>query len=430
MKKIIAIIIGAALSASFIAGCGNRKLTSADPSVASTGSNTAAENQNPQSFEEEYGNQLSRYMDYEYYFDGQPIMKQEANFHFILAFYQLKIYAQKGYYPSTSAGNIDLDAQYSGEEFNTYGDLLINLAEYSLQSTLIECDRAAKEGIALDDETKKSIDDEMEVIKTNLAPASGLSLSDYLQMEYGPGMDEESLRKIKERIKLADAYEQSYCDKPEFAEPVLEAKDAALKAATSMKDSCKTIDDLTGLAEKAKENGTVMDQGDIAVPKGQMVPKFEEWAYGKNRKEGELDIIYAPEYGYFVVGYLGLTKDESSGGEVPYVRYALFYAPETNEEALQKLSDEVSQDIKAKKYDFHRKETSGSMKESDILLIVFLSLGGVAIIAVVFILIKNFHDNGKTGKNSKNSKNGKNGKKPNSKQVSQKSVKSGSNKKK
>ena len=430
MKKIIAIILGAALSASFIAGCGNHKLTSADPSAASAGSDTAAGSQNPQSFEEEYGNQLSRYMGYEYYFDGQPIMKQEVNFHFILAFYQLKIYAQNGYYPSTSEGNIDLDARYSGEEFNTYGDLLINLAEYSLQSTLIECDRAAKEGITLDDETKKSIDDEMEVIKTNLAPASGLSLSDYLQMEYGPGMDEESLRKIKERVKLADAYEQFYCDKPEFTEPIRAAKDAALKAATSLKDSCKNIDDLKVLGEEAEKKGIVDQCYDIPVPKGQMVPKFEEWAYGENRKEGEIDIIYAPQYGYFVVGYLGLTPDETTGIEVPLIRYALFSAPETNEEALQKLSDEVSQDIKAKKYDFHKKETSGSMKESDILLVVFLTLGGVAIIAVVFILIKNFQDNGKNGKNSKNSKNGKNGKKPNSKQVSQKSVKSGSNKKK
>jgi len=418
MKKITAIILGAALSASFIAGCGNQKLSDTDPTAASTNPNTAATSQNPQSFEGLYGNQLPRYMDFEYFFDGQPLMKQETNFYFINAFSDLTSYAQMGYCPATSLGYIDLDAQYSGEEYNTYGDYFVYYAENSIQSTCILCDRAAKEGITLDDETKKSIDDMMEEIKTKTAPAAGLSVNDYLQMHYGPGMDEESFRKVIERYYLADAYAQHYCTKPEFTEAIQAAKDEALKAATKMKDSCKTIDDLTGLAETAKENGTVKDQGDIAVPKGKMVKKFEEWAYGENRKVGEMDIIYAPEYGYFVVGYLGLTKDESSGTEVPLIRYALFYAPENNQEALQKMSDELLQEIKDKKHDFHKKEKKAPLEATDVLIVVFFTLGGVAILAVIVILIKNYMDNGKNGKNAKNSKNGK---KSGNKQVPQKS---------
>ena len=401
MKKIVSLVLTAAMAAALVTGCGNKitSETSAPAGNAGT-STTSVSGQNAKTFEQLYGNQLPRYMNLQYYFDGKAIMKQETNFYFINAFSDLTSYAQMGYCPATSMGYIDLDATYSGAEYNTYGDYFVYYAENSLESTLILCSRAEQEGITLPEETKKSIDDMMTEITNTTAPAAGLSVKDYLQLHYGPGMDEESFRKVIERYYLADAYAQHYCNKPEILAKVKEGKDKALAAATAMKDSCKTIDDISGLAQTAQQEGTVYDQGDIAVPKGQMVPKFEEWAYGENRKVGEMDIIYAPEYGYFLVGYLGLNED-TTGEQVPYIRYALFYAPENDQEALQIMSDELLQEIKENKHDFHKKEGS-SMEPTDVLIVVFFTLAGVAIVAVIVILI--YNSTNKNGKNNQGSK--------------------------
>ena len=188
-----------------------------------------------------------------------------------------------------------------------------------------------------------------------------------------------------------------------------------------MKDSCSSIDDLTGLAQSAQEMGTVYDQGDIAVPKGQMVPKFEEWAYEEGRTIGELDVIYAPEYGYFVVGYLGLQPQSQDV---------------LDQYALQMLSKELLDEVDAGTHNFHTDdvflpapagptatpapdyaipsegvvfnpdstvatEPAGNMNstatKTDVLIIVFFTLAGVAIAAVIIILIVS------AMKNSKNS---------------------------
>ena len=238
-------------------------------------------------------------------------------------------------------------------------------------------------------------------MNTNYAAPAGMTLDDYLQAYYGPGNNEATFRTILERYYLADAYSKYYCSKPENSAASQAAKDAALEAANNMKDSCTTIDDLTGLAQKAQQAGEVLDQGDIAVPKGQMVPKFEEWAYGEGRTVGELDVIYAPEYGYFVVGYLGV--DEATG--VPNVRYALFSAPENDQSALEALSQELLQEINENKHDFYCKEaTASSLTTTDVLIVVFFTLAGVAIAAVIVILIVNAmkknKDTGSRGKSS------------------------------
>lgn len=451
MKKFGTVILTAAIAATMIAGCGN-KLTDTDPSAATALTSSAATEasddtaqttqETPKTFEELYGNQIMTYMNHQYYYGGEKLLMQESNFYFINAFVDLSNYANMGYYPATPLGFIDLAAEYSGDEYKTYGDYFIYYAENSLESTCILCDRAAAEGVTLDEETKKQIDDMIVSLKTEKAPESGMSFEEYLQLWYGPGMDEASFRTVVERYFLADAYSKVYCENYKFTDaeknvPYVryalfyapetadkDAKNKALESANAMKDACKSIDDLTGLAENALANGTVMDQGDIAVPKGQMVKKFEEWAYGKDRKEGELDVIYAPEYGYFVVGYLGLKEQDASA---------------LNNIALQALSDGLLEEIKAKKHDFHTDDafaaapvaptltpapeatsspaqnfdpnatqpsgqdgtSQGSMTTTDVLVVVFFTLAGVAILAVIVILINYAMKNNKNASNSK-----------------------------
>lgn len=456
MKKFGQVILTALVAASLIAGCGN-KLTDADPSAATaltSSEATAASDataqtteEGPKTFEELYGNQIMTYMNHQYYYGGEKLLLQESNFYFINAFVDLSNYANMGYYPATPLGFIDLAQEYSGDEYKTYGDYFVYYAENSIESTCILCERAEKEGVSLSEETKKQIDDMIVSLKTEKAPESGLSFEEYLQLWYGPGMDEASFRVVVERYFLADAYSKEFCEKYQFTDaeknvPYVRyalfyapetadqaSKDKALEAANTMKNACKNIDDLTPLAETALANGTVMDQGDIAVPKNQMVKKFEEWAYGKDRKVGELDVIYAPEYGYFVVGYLGLKEQDASA---------------LNNIALQALSDGLLEEIKAKKHDFHTDDpfaaapvaptltpapestaaaeqnfdpnatmpsgstgngtAQGPMTTTDVLVVVFFTLAGVAILAVIVILINSAIKNNKNASSKSVSK--------------------------
>lgn len=459
MKKIGTLLLSTAVAASLIAGCSQQpgetlaSGTATDATAAATTAQTtdnpaaAAYPQEPQSFEELYANQLINYLDHQYYFDGKAIPLTESNFYFINSFLDLSNYALMGYYPSTNLQYIDLAAEYPGEEYGTYGDYYVMYAENSLESSAILCARAEAEGVTLSADTKQAIDGMLEDIRNGSAANSGKSLDDYLQFYYGPGMNETNFRYALERYYLADAYSKVYCDNypftdeeknvpfiryalfyaPETAEQA--AKDQALEAATAMKDACGTIDDLTGLAQTAQEAGTVYDQGDIAVPRGQMVAKFEEWAYEEERTIGELDIIYAPEYGYFVVGYIGLKEQ---GADV------------LAQTAMQNLSKEILDEIDEKKHDFHTDDvflpapagptatpvpdyaipTEGvvfdpnstsaavpdgsgsaggttSMTQTDVLIVVFFTLAGVAIAAVIVILIASAVKNSKNGSSDK-----------------------------
>ncbi len=427
MKKISSIILTAAVSASVIL-----------PGTTALAYTDLGE---PESFEELYANQLVNYLDHQYYFDGQAIPLPESNFYFINSFLELSNYANMGYYPQTALNYIDLAAEYPGDEYATFGDYFVKYAENSLESTCILCARAEAEDVTLSDDTKADIDALIEEIKTGKAALSDMTLDDYLQFYYGPGNTEANFRKVLDRYYLADAYSKEYCAKYEFSEeeknvPNIryalfyapdtaeqDVKDKALEDANKMKEACKSIDDLTTLAQAAQEEGTVYDQGDIAVPKGKTVAKFEEWAYGEDRKEGELDVIYAPEYGYFVVGYLGLQ---------PQSQDAL------DQVALKALSNELLEEINSETHEFYTNDAyapapagptptpvpevavptdpvfdpyattpSGTDTETtpqntgttDVLVIVFITLAGVAIAAVIVILIAYAIKNSKNGKN-------------------------------
>ena len=380
MKKIGAFILISVMILAAFSGCSN----TATVSVASATYQPLINN---------YGEQLPQYLDKQYYFDGNPVSIQESNFYFINAYLDLSTYAMYGYFPANAKGYLDLSAACSEPEYATYGDYFIEYAENSLESTCILLSRAEAEGVTLTDEVKASIDTSMSDMRTNYATPAGMTLDDYLQAYYGPGNDEATFRTVLERYYLADAYSKKYCENYAFTDeekyvPYLRyalfyapetadqaTKDKALETATAMKNACATIDDLTGLAQTAQQAGTVYDQGDILVPKGRMVAKFEEWAYGEGRTEGELDIIYAPEYGYFVVGYLGKQEQDKSS---------------LDQIALQTLSQSLLDEINAGTHDLHSTDvTVRTMTTTDVLIVVFFTLAGVAIVAVIVILIAN-----------------------------------------
>ena len=458
MKRFGAIILSTAIAATMIAGC-NQKITEnttagtnvTNQTVSGQGAETSAEYpdpQEPQSFEELYATQLTSFLDHQYYFDGEPIPKPEANFYFINAFLDLSGYASMGYYPATTLGYIDLAAEYYGDEYATYGDYFVKYAENSIESTFILAARAKAENVTLSEKTLEDIDTMMKNIESEKAANTDMTLDEYLQFYYGPGNDEATFRKNLERYYLADAYSKVYCENypftdeeknipnvryalfyaPETAEQSV--KDQALASATAMKDSCKTVDDIKGLAESGQEAGTVYDQGEISVSRGQTVSNFEAWVYGEGRAVGDLDVIYAPEYGYFVVGYLGV-KEQS--------------ADVLDQLAMQYLSKELIDEVNEGKHGFHTDDPflpapagptpttvpnmavpsegvsfdpnataasepgaiGGQTSNTDVIIAVFFTLAGVAIIAVIGILIysavKNNNKSGSapSGKSSK-----------------------------
>ena len=372
MKRFVTVILTAAIAATMIAGCGN-KLSDTDPS-APTGLTTAEPSVSeevptettqyiPKSFEELYGNQLGGYLNHQYYFDGEPIPKQISNYYFIFAFSKLRNYVNMGYYPSTPLGFLDLAYEFEGDEYETYGDFFAYSVEQDLEKACILCARAKAEGLSLDDNSMKSIDYYIEQEK-EFASGVGLSFEEYLLLVYGPGMDEANYRAALEMYYLVDAYTEEYClnynvyelTDEDYKVPYVryalfyapegatqDDKDKALASANAMKDACKSLDDLKDLAETGLSERTVFEQGDYEVFKNISYKNFDKWAYSKDRKTGDIDVIYAPEAGYFVVGYLGLKETVTFP---PYIRYALFSAPETADQATK---EQALQQAKAMK---------------------------------------------------------------------------------
>ena len=81
-----------------------------------------------------------------------------------------------------------------------------------------------------------------------------------------------------------------------------------------------------------------------------------------------MDVIYADEYGYFCVGYNGTVELDES---------------EKKDMASNALTAEVNEAIKAGQYTLTKNDTD----TSKILVIVFASIAGVAVIIMVAVLI-------------------------------------------
>ena len=359
MKKISALILSAAIAASVIAGCSNEPATSessvaSSEVIASTGDpvSTEAAVQTPMTFEEIYGIQLSSYLDHQYYFEGEAIPVTESNFYFVNEFANLCNDANMGYYALTATGHIDLSAECDVEGYDTYGDFFVEQSELYLQDVYIRLKHAKDAGVTLSEESKQAINDSMEYLQS-LAAASGMSLDEYIKLYIGPGIDETNFRMILENNQIAYYdYPLYYYNNYGIADYVktIESvpyiryalfyvsddadqseKDKALENATAMKNACKNIDDLSTLAAAAASEGTVLDQGDIEVAGEMAAEKFVEWSVAEERTEGEIDIIYNPGFGYFVVGYIG-HKDVYYA---PHITYALFFAPDGAEQDVK-----------------------------------------------------------------------------------------------
>ena len=390
--------------------------------------------------EDVYGSQFPQYLNHQYYFEGQPVPMTESNFYFIDTYSELTKYAGY-YYPATSEGFVDLSAAIDTtgmseemSQYSTYGDFFVAYSEQMLESALIINKKAADEGITLDPETSAQIDEMIANIETNSAAPAGLTLDEYLCLYYGEGTTAESLRQTICNYYLADQYTQAFIDSYDFdpaditvpnvryalfqVEPgSTDEQRAEMEAAANemFESAGGDVDIFTVDGAIAFSNGEVADYGEIGVKNdGSIDQTFTDWAWDESREEGDLDLIYSENFGYFIVAYLGTTEvDQSTKDQI----------------AVQALSESVSEAIDNNEYEFYTDtpyepaptvaadesqlpqitdpsaasvESSspiGSLtgnKGMDILLIVLSVVGAVAILGLAAVGINHLTKNKKT----------------------------------
>ena len=398
-----------------------------------------------QSFETAYGSQLIGYLDHQYYFQGEAIPIAESNFYFIDAFSELTNYAQYyGLYPMTAEGWIDLSAPVTADIENeevdgdadlyaNYGEFFVVYAERMLESTYIINSLAREKGLELSEEQLAEIDDIINNSVTPSATAAGMTNDEFLQLYYGPSCTEADFRNILYNYKLAELYTDDYIENYEFAEEDIMVPNTryALFWAPEEETDEETMAEQEALANELLEQcvdaatgelsldlfevygtfsasqyeegepGAYQFGDEFAVSRGAVVPAYEEWAYAEEREEGDIEIIYAPEYGYFVVGYLGTTEvDDSTKDQL----------------AVDAMSEEVLALIDEGSYDFYTdmeftaaepvvattaesSATSGigltaaesgtKLNAKDVITGVLAVIGGIAVIALAVFGIGN-----------------------------------------
>lgn len=330
IKKVFASLIAAALLFGFTA-CNKQSQPTLDPVAAATSVDLSGV-----SYDTVYGSQLNGYLDRQYIFEGREIPKAQANFYFINAFSELSRYASYGYYPMTAEGYIDLSAAVVAEdtEYSTYGDFFLAYAERMLESTLVMNELAAQEGLTLSAETEQEIEATIASVEASSAAPAGLTMDQYLQLYFGPSANVDAFRQIIHDDKMVDIYSQHFIDTYEFSADELnvpniryvlisapegsdeETMTAAEEKANQIFENSTDLEQLELQGALAYTNGDALESSVIAVERGKCVPDFEDWAY-EDHEEGDIDIIYAPQYGYFVVGYVGETEiPEASKEEI------------------------------------------------------------------------------------------------------------------
>ncbi len=390
-------------------------------------------------FETMYGSQLIGYLDHQYYFEGQPIPLAESNYYFIDAFLELSQMGTYGMYPVTAEGYLDLSAPVtgnitaddSGETYNTYGDFFVKYAEGMLENTYIINSLAAEENITLPDDQIAEIDDVVDNVFTANAAAGGITIDEYLQLFYGESCDVQTMRDIMYHYKLADIYTSDFIDNYEFNdEDILvpnvryalyyapdgsteedvaaqeELANALLEQSVD-EEGNPSLEQFELYGVYSESQGECYQYGEVPVERGQMVSDFEDWAYDESREEGDIEVIYSPDYGYFVVGYLGLT-------EIP--------EEEKDQMAVQGLVEFVQGLIDSGEYEFYTDtefvpaspvvpsptdpatglpiDTSAKKKidTKQLVISILAGIGGVAVIGLVVYAIGSLIKKGNNGK--------------------------------
>ena len=372
LRKITAIALTAAMTASF-AACNSKQTqetsvtsdtsvinieTGATGETSASGAETQITNENGEflidgeTFEERYGSQLGSYLNHQYTFDDIKIPQEESNYYMIHQFVEFNNMAKGGYdLPLTSEGLVDLSYEFSdgldveGYDITNVGDMMKSYAEVSIACTYICLDLGKEYGIEISDRTYSKTEDQIEVVRT-LATDTGLTLDQFLSVNYGPGFTEQDFRDILINYyyyeDFVDAYPipEELTEVPTVVHALFEAREglttpdedtAAYNSASEFLASCMTTDDIMTKGTKLAEEKIVAECAQYQVVKGKFVKEFQDWAYDETRQVGDMGIVKT-SFGYHVMGFLGM--EPLSDEERNYLAselasdeiYSVFYA--------------------------------------------------------------------------------------------------------
>lgn len=295
------------------------------------------------SFDTIYGSQLGNYINHQYYFNGEPVSVAESNFYFINAFYEFTSRGMYGQYPLTSEGYFDLSAPIDFEDvdvqYDTYGEYYIDYCEAMLKSTCIICKLAEDEGLTLSADTINMIEEMITSLDEQAGLPEDFTLDQYFQLYYGDACTVDAFRNLMQRYYLADLYTSNFVKNYEYTDeqraensvpvirycvflsPAASATDdemiTAEELANNLYAACNgDIDTFATLGQESYSNGECLEYGELDVPRGKTVQAFEDWAWDEARTPGELGVIYAEEFGYFVVGFVGMQEDENALSDI------------------------------------------------------------------------------------------------------------------
>lgn len=319
---------------------------------------------NDYSFENVYGSQVINYLNHQYYFNGEPVPIVESNYYFVNTFLELSNYGNYyGAYPVTSEGFLDLAAAVptnsdgTPPRFETFGDFYRQYSETMLYSTLIVLENAKEMNLTLDEDTINSIDELIVNLDENAAKPNNMTLDDYLALYYGPDCNEESFKQVLYNYYLNDVFTEYYISNYQYAEEDMimsptvryalyyapfgseesvlsEAQDNAEGMFASCNNNIDTFAEL-GSAQYASGGNT--EYGELTVTRGQTVPAFDAWCFDEARQPGDMDVIYAEEYGYFVVAFVKFEPNTEAMEEI----------------AIENLGKQINANIEIDAYDFH-----------------------------------------------------------------------------
>jgi len=208
MKKLICLLLCAAVCFGVLAGCGSSTAVVADNSAAETTESTDISAYYPEVYDVEYCRSTPAVSinGFEYpaavisYYYGGSYMSFCDTYSSYLSLYGL----------DTDTGLIFLDKQMFDEN-NTWKDYFVDMGVQQLISVLAFSDLAEEMGTTLTEDELASVDNLVELHREYAAYYEYDSLDEFLEYTYGTGMNEEILRAETERYYLAvDAYNECY----------------------------------------------------------------------------------------------------------------------------------------------------------------------------------------------------------------------------
>ena len=262
--------------------------------------------------------------------------------------YELYLLQAEGFNPSLA-----LDQQpYKDEEGKTWADYFIDEAIGEASVILALCDKAEEEGISLDDEDEKAIDDtidQIEAQRVELMAQEGNTynfpnLDSYLEGIYGMGADEDSFRTYLERSTLAQKYYDNHIDSLSFNDKQIADKDAEIPGYFSSFDytyyTVSPDDFMEHDHESEDEHNHSPEETAEALKKAEEIAK-ELVASGATNKQ-ELDAAIAALEMYQVESAEETTEDSSESTEEAAEESA-GESTETTGEATEETSETVGE---------------------------------------------------------------------------------------